>query len=131
MTDLALHRTVPAHVPRADKRKCVCVIALVGLAVGTVMGGYLAAELPRPGGLLSLLLGFGPLIGWFVGLVAVTLLFSLLTCSIADKFFADDDDVEPEVGLRRRWQRSRVCISDLYGQYLALKEHSPPAAYFS
>ena len=106
-------------------------VTISGLASSFILSGYLAQKLPTIAVLTSLVSGFAPLIGLFVLLIILALLFSYLICTVERMLADEDDGIIPEPHLKSKWDHVTHCLSDLFAYCLSLKEHSPPAFLFS
>ena len=106
-------------------------IIMTGFASALIMAGYLARGHPTVAVLSSLLCGFAPLIGLFVLLIILALLYSYLICTIEHILADEDDGIIPEPHLKSKWHHITHCLPDLFAHPLSLKEHSPPAFLFS
>ena len=83
----------------------------------------------EPSAAVCMLLGFSPLVCWFLLLVSVLLLFSFLSGSIENVFSENDDRSYPERNTKTKWSISRNIVPPLTAaHYLSLTEHSPPAS---
>jgi len=103
-------------------------VIIAGLASCSIIGIYLAQEHPAVAVLSSLLNGFAPVIGLFILLIILALLYSHFLDSIERIFTCEDDNAVPEGRTRNKWHIIRsVTSSPLSTHYLSLKEHSPPA----
>ena len=109
--------------------KCsnVCLIVLMGLISSLAVTGLPARDHLASNAVRSLLIGFAPLIGLFVLLVILVLLYSLLLSSVESTFAADDDHTSRATKEKSKWYRVAHCLSNLLTHCLSLKEHSPPA----
>ena len=112
-------------------RARVLAILMTGLAFSLTMAGYLARGHPTITALSSLLCGFAPLIGLFVLLIILAILFSYLICTVERMLADEDDGIVPEPHLKSKWDHVTYFPSELLTYCLGLKEHSPPAFLFS
>lgn len=112
-------------------RPYTLIIIATGFASCLIVEGYVAHEHPTVAVVSSLLSGFAPLIGLFVLLIILALLFSYISCAVEQMFADEDDGIVPEPHLKSKWHRVAPCLPDLLAQHLPLKEHSPPAFLFS
>ena len=96
-----------------------------------IVADHLALEYPEVATLSSLLSGFAPLIGVFVLLIVLALIFSYLICTVERMLADEDDGIVPEPHLKSKWVHVTHFLPDLLTHRLSLKEHSPPAFLFS
>ena len=104
-------------------------ILVTGLA-SLVVTGYLAQGHPTSVVLTLLLSGFAPLIGLFVLLIILALLFSYLICAVERVLADEDDGIVPEPHLKSKWDRVMYFPSEPQTDCVGLQEHSPPAFLF-
>ena len=106
-------------------------LIMTEFASALITAGYLSRGHPTVAVLSSLLCGFAPLIGLFVLLIVLALLFSYLICTVERMLADEDDGIVPEPHLKSKWDHVTYFPSELLTYCLGLKEHSPPAFLFS
>jgi hypothetical protein len=102
----------------------VCLVALAVAIIGLIffkLGFHVTSATPA---IVSLLYGFAPLIGLLFLQIIITLLYSLLICSVG-RILADDDTPVPKPSRKAKLYHSNYLISKI-ALSLSLKEHSPP-----
>lgn len=100
------------------------------LVLAFVCGGpgvylYLADESAFMG-VVSLLWGFAPIAGLFLGIIVLALLYSLLVWTVEKEFEVERDPSVPDSKRSKKWRTVRNFPAPTYQSYLSLKEHSPP-----
>jgi hypothetical protein len=122
-TPLSLFKPVPLH-PRVR----FCAVIMAGLASSSIVAIYLAQQHHALAVLSSLMIGFAPLLGLFILLVILALLYFLLLSSVERIFTCGNDNSVPERETKNKWHVIRSVISSPHiTDFLSLKEHSPPA----
>ena len=130
-TRVRLREGSPRIAPGPKKHAKALIVMMIGFAFSCIGMYYLPREHPAVAVVSSLLSGFAPLIGLFVLLIILALLFSYLICAAERMLANEDDGVLPEPHLKSKWHDVTRCLPDLFAHRLSLKEHSPPALRFS
>lgn len=105
----------------------VLIPTVLGLIFLTVGLQFIVLGNPRCPEAISLFYGFAPLIALLFLQIIVTLLYSLLICSV-ERIFADDDTPVPKPSRKVKLHFSNFPFLKIEHS-LSLKEHSPPTLF--
>ncbi len=100
------------------------------LVLAFVCGGpgvylYLADESAFMG-VVSLLWGFAPIAGLFLGVIVLALLYSVLVWTVEKEFDVEQHPCVPDSKRSKKWRIVWNSPAPSHQSYLSLKEHSPP-----
>ncbi len=120
-------RAIARPVARNAKfQRRVCAIVLSVLALLLSPGSSLLRNYPVADVLHPLLIGFLPLIGWFMLLAFLVVLYVVLLCKVEAALAGEADRPVREGISRSRWHRVSRTLPSLLAEYISRTEHSPP-----